>query len=44
MVKTSKEKCIRQYREIYACLNSQHGLSKGFPEECVTQMEDFIIC
>ena len=44
MVKTSKIKCDKQYNQIYACLKSQHGISKGFPEECVKEIEDFILC
>ena len=44
MVKKSKEKCDKQYNQIFSCLKSQHGISNGFPEECVTEMEEFILC
>jgi hypothetical protein len=44
MVNYSKEKCNNQYNQIFLCLKSQHGNSKGFPEKCVKQMEEFILC
>ena len=44
MVRSSKEKCDKQYIQVFACLKSNHGLARGFPEECVPQMEDFMFC
>lgn len=44
MVKHAKDKCDSQYNEILTCLKSQHGTTKGFPEKCVSEMEEFILC
>lgn len=44
MVKRSKIKCDREYSQILFCLKSQHRFSKGFPENCVKEMEEFILC